>query len=184
MVDRRPLSSKELTKSTLNFPKPTEKRRIFCFTSISFSNLLFSSIDKRRSCNTEYPQLNSKSTSIKMRLQAVPLPSLVAFFWPLALSAVPGATAQGAASLIAKDASSENLGLIKRANVDCYIVNSNSPSVNCRSGPGFGYSVVAAASVGMVYNFDCYETGDCYEDNWYVPDPPLPDLVKQTNKIP
>ncbi|KAL4865319.1 hypothetical protein BDV12DRAFT_211103 [Aspergillus spectabilis] len=64
----------------------------------------------------------------------------------------------------ASDISPESTGLVKRA-VRCYIVNSSSNTVNCRSGPGFGYSVVGSVTVGNSYPFSCYKSGDCYEGN-------------------
>ncbi|KAL4938049.1 hypothetical protein BDV06DRAFT_215392 [Aspergillus oleicola] len=57
------------------------------------------------------------------------------------------------------------LGLSKRANTVCKIVNSSSDHVNCRAGPGFDYSIVARVYPGSNYQFNCYKSGDCYEGN-------------------
>ncbi|RDW81625.1 uncharacterized protein DSM5745_05182 [Aspergillus mulundensis] len=61
--------------------------------------------------------------------------------------------------------SPESLGLTKRANTVCKIVNSASASVKCRSGPGFSYGVTAYVIPGKNYQFNCYKSGDCYEGN-------------------
>ncbi|KAL4914822.1 hypothetical protein BDW62DRAFT_204187 [Aspergillus aurantiobrunneus] len=65
----------------------------------------------------------------------------------------------------ARDIRPAALGLEKRANVSCKIVNSNSDAVNCRSGPSLSSSIVAHAVVGSTYTFSCYKSGDCYEGN-------------------
>jgi uncharacterized protein YraI len=102
------------------------------------------------------------------------LRSLVGLLLPLIALAAPAADAaletdlaEEAASLLAvRDISPEALGLVKRSTVRCYIINSSSATVNCRSGPGFDYGAVGSVTVGKSYPFNCYKTGDCYQNNW------------------
>ncbi|KAL4992986.1 hypothetical protein BDV10DRAFT_198682 [Aspergillus recurvatus] len=101
-----------------------------------------------------------------MKLQHLPLAALLS-----AALAAPTAETSGeldvadfATPVEARDISPEALGLVKRA-VRCYIVNSSSSTVNCRSGPGFDYGVVGSVTVGYSYPFNCYKSGDCYEGN-------------------
>ncbi|KAJ5115667.1 hypothetical protein N7456_000015 [Penicillium angulare] len=58
--------------------------------------------------------------------------------------------------------------LSKRSNISCKIVNTSSAYVNCRSGPGFQYSILAYVLPGGTYTFHCYKSGSCYQNNWYV----------------
>ncbi|KAJ5624556.1 hypothetical protein N7510_000865 [Penicillium lagena] len=55
--------------------------------------------------------------------------------------------------------------LSKRSSVSCKIVNTDSPEVNCRSGPGTQYTAVGYVLPGDTYTFHCYESGSCVEDN-------------------
>ena len=67
-----------------------------------------------------------------------------------------------------QDTSPQALGLEKRSPVRCKIVKSSSASVNCRTGPGFSYPVLARAVTGSTHTFYCYKSGDCYNGNWLV----------------
>ena len=110
--------------------------------------------------------------AISMKLQAV---ALVGLLLPLAVLAAPSvvaapvpavkAAAQKAASPVSRDTSPEAIGLAKRTDVNCYIVNASS-TVNCRSGPGTNYPVVGYVVEGGYYTFQCYLPGTCYEGNW------------------
>lgn len=64
--------------------------------------------------------------------------------------------------LEARDASPNEL--FKR-NVLCKITGS-SKTVNCRSGPGTGYKVIASVKKGSYYSFGCYKKGSCVNGNW------------------
>ncbi|OJJ57407.1 hypothetical protein ASPSYDRAFT_133441 [Aspergillus sydowii CBS 593.65] len=64
-----------------------------------------------------------------------------------------------------QDTSPQALGLEKRSTVRCKIVKSSSASVNCRTGPGFSYPVLARAVTGSTHSFYCYKSGDCYNGN-------------------
>lgn len=55
----------------------------------------------------------------------------------------------------------------KRAEELCSIINVSN-YVNCRSGPGTGYSVVTTFKEGEKWYYSCYEPGTCTEGNWYV----------------
>lgn len=102
-----------------------------------------------------------------MKLQLLSLAALfsVALAAPTAETSGELNVADFATPVEARDISPEALGLVKRA-VRCYIVNSSSSTVNCRSGPGFDYGVVGSVTVGYSYPFNCYKSGDCYEGNW------------------
>ncbi|KAF3402240.1 hypothetical protein DPV78_004029 [Talaromyces pinophilus] len=52
----------------------------------------------------------------------------------------------------------------KRAEELCSIINV-STYVNCRSGPGTGYSVVTTFKEGEKWYYSCYEPGTCTEGN-------------------
>ncbi|KAF9468188.1 hypothetical protein BDZ94DRAFT_1247408 [Collybia nuda] len=69
------------------------------------------------------------------------------------------------ASPVAVSTNDESARLFKRATVTCAIVNTDSTSVNCRSGPGTGYSIVNHLTAGSVHSFTCYKKGECYEGN-------------------
>lgn len=56
-------------------------------------------------------------------------------------------------------------GEIFKRNVVCKITGSSS-TVNCRSGPGTGYSVIATVKKGSYYSFGCYKKGTCVSGNW------------------
>ena len=56
-------------------------------------------------------------------------------------------------------------GEIFKRNVVCKITGSSS-TVNCRSGPGTGYSVTATVRKGSSYSFACYKKGTCVSGNW------------------
>ncbi|KAH6715626.1 hypothetical protein DL95DRAFT_511923 [Leptodontidium sp. 2 PMI_412] len=104
--------------------------------------------------------------AISMKLQA----ALIGLLLPLAVLAAPSvaadqAVAQTAADPVSsRDNSPEAIGLTKRANVNCYIVNA-STTVNCRSGPGTSYPIVGSVKQGVLYTFQCYLPGTCYENN-------------------
>ena len=49
----------------------------------------------------------------------------------------------------------------------CQIINANN-LVNCHDGPYLSSPVVRTLEVGAYYRFNCYDRGDCYEDNWFV----------------
>ncbi|KFZ21638.1 hypothetical protein V502_02917 [Pseudogymnoascus sp. VKM F-4520 (FW-2644)] len=63
--------------------------------------------------------------------------------------------------LEARDASPSE---IFKRNVTCKITGS-SKTVNCRSGPGTGYKVIASVSKGSYYSFGCYKKGSCVNGN-------------------
>ncbi|KAL3479226.1 hypothetical protein BJX99DRAFT_255752 [Aspergillus californicus] len=97
------------------------------------------------------------------------LSTLTMFLLPLTALAIP--TAEPAAEAIAvpleietRDISPEALGLEKRANTVCKIVNT-SGTVNCRTGPGFDYAAAFTVNAGSSYTFSCYKSGDCYSGN-------------------
>lgn len=58
-----------------------------------------------------------------------------------------------------------NPGELFKRNVLCKITGS-SATVNCRSGPGTGYSVIATVKKGSYYSFGCYKSGTCVSGNW------------------
>ncbi|KAL4787193.1 hypothetical protein BJX76DRAFT_354380 [Aspergillus varians] len=87
----------------------------------------------------------------------VQLTTLMSILLPIATLAMPAPDAI--------DISPAALGLEKRANTVCKIVNSSSSSVKCRTGPGFNYAVKASVIPGKSYQFNCYKSGDCYEGN-------------------
>ncbi|KAH6854809.1 hypothetical protein B0I37DRAFT_40163 [Chaetomium sp. MPI-CAGE-AT-0009] len=87
------------------------------------------------------------------------LPLLVASLLPIGLSASPIANAD--------DLQSRNPGndvLSPRADGVCRIVNAPS-GVNCRSGPGTGYSVVKSLDNGFLCWYKCYKSGECITMN-------------------
>lgn len=108
-----------------------------------------------------------------MKYQLITLAGLL-----LPLTALAAPTAEDATALAdvvdarpkAQDTSPEALGLEKRAYKSCYIINSDSKRVNCRTGPGFSYpnhpSESVYIEVGNAYYFTCYKKGDCYQGNW------------------
>ena len=109
--------------------------------------------------------------AIGMKLQAM---ALVGLFLPLAILAAPSAdpasapadkAPKKAARPVAGDTSPEAIGLTKRTNVNCYIVNVDNYA-NCRSGPGTGYDITGAVYEGDLYTFQCYEPGECFDGNW------------------
>ena len=69
------------------------------------------------------------------------------------------------AELPPRDTSPEALGLAKRDQVNCKIINV-SKYANCRSGPGTKDEVRHRATAGSTYLFDCYKKGECYQGNW------------------
>src|SRR5689334_21470510 len=94
------------------------------------------------------------------------IPFLVASLLPIGLSATPIANGE--------DLQSRNPGndvLSPRADGVCRIVNAPS-GVNCRSGPGTGYSVVKSLDNGFLCWYKCYKSGECITmngvKNWYV----------------
>ncbi|KAL4923601.1 uncharacterized protein BDV17DRAFT_296230 [Aspergillus undulatus] len=101
------------------------------------------------------------------------LPTVLALLPALALTMPTAEAAADIAETIsdpveveARDTSPEALGLVeKRSTVVCKIVNSSSDHVNCRSGPGFDYSITARVYPGTSYSFNCYKSGDCYNGN-------------------
>ncbi|KAL2826091.1 hypothetical protein BDW59DRAFT_161215 [Aspergillus cavernicola] len=104
------------------------------------------------------------------------LAAIAGLLLPMAALAIPAAEAAAEPAPITesidvpldvetRDISPEALGLEKRANVVCSIVNSSSSSVKCRSGPGFDYGVIASVTPGKNYQFNCYKSGDCYNNN-------------------
>ncbi|KAL2834778.1 hypothetical protein BJY01DRAFT_252858 [Aspergillus pseudoustus] len=117
-----------------------------------------------------------------MKLQ---LTTLAALLLPLAAMGMPNPNPEAAAApaaaaepapevgveiidlpLDTRDISPEAIGLEKRSNAVCKIVNSSSSSVKCRKGPGFSYGVEAYVIPGHSYAFDCYKKGSCYNGNW------------------
>lgn len=51
--------------------------------------------------------------------------------------------------------------------IPCKIVNANG-AVNCHEGPYLNSPVVRELYAGDYYEFNCYDLGDCYDDNWFV----------------
>jgi uncharacterized protein YraI len=72
---------------------------------------------------------------------------------------VPIAVGDGEPALEGRD-------LFTRSPQVCKIISSDGATVNCRLGPGFGYSAAYTVSTGSSYTFQCYKTGDCYKGNW------------------
>ncbi|KAJ6071004.1 hypothetical protein N7467_012323 [Penicillium canescens] len=91
--------------------------------------------------------------------------TLAAAFLPLVALAVPTAEAQPAEPVPAEQVPRSLDEVSKRSSIGCKIVNSSSDKVNCRSGPGTSYPVVAYVFPGTTYTFNCYKSGDCYEGN-------------------
>ena len=57
-------------------------------------------------------------------------------------------------------------GNIFKRERNCMIVNQPSISVvNCRSGPGTNYPVIATLLVGETYPFKCRKVGQCLDNN-------------------
>lgn len=89
---------------------------------------------------------------------------------PLATLAAPDPQATTAVEQpisVAGDQATQLESPSTRANVVCKIVNT-SGNVNCRSGPGYSYPVVAYVVSGSYYLFHCYKSGSCYNNNWCV----------------
>ncbi|KAL2816705.1 hypothetical protein BJX63DRAFT_430088 [Aspergillus granulosus] len=113
-----------------------------------------------------------------MKLQ---ITALAALLLPLASLGMPNPNPEAAAAaeaealpseleiidlpLDTRDISPEAIGLEKRSNAVCKIVNSSSSRVKCRKGPGFSYGVEAYVIPGRSYAFDCYKSGSCYNGN-------------------
>jgi len=101
-----------------------------------------------------------------MKFQA----TLAAIMLPLAALAAPAPGAGLAIPLEKAQSARRDTGLdmLSKRSVSCKIVNSDSAQVNCRSGPGTQFTVVGYVYPGDTYTFNCYESGSCYEDNWWV----------------
>jgi hypothetical protein len=83
---------------------------------------------------------------------------------PLALAnPLPAPETQPKAGISEKTAAPANLFKRERS---CVIVDSD-PSVsavNCRSGPGTSYPVLATLAVGGTYSFKCRKAGQCLDN--------------------
>jgi hypothetical protein len=117
--------------------------------------------------SSDSPAFQQPKPAIKMQISLSTATALLLLPLGILASPAPVPVAEDVAvpddlELEARDA---NPGELFKRNVLCKITGS-SATVNCRSGPGTGYSVIATVKKGSYYSFGCYKTGTCVSGNW------------------